>query len=628
MLRRWGLGPVFFYETVMNARRWQVYALRALFVAVLLIGFVVVWLTNLAESGQFSRTGVTLQQMSEIGEELFYAIAGIQLSVVLLAAPAATAGSICMDRARGTLLHMLVTDLSDVEIVLGKLFARFAPMIGVIACGVPVAALGGLLGGIEFGALAGAFAVSLALALLGCALALAVSVWVAKPNDVLMAVYAAEILGLLALPFWLELRGSTGVAAPVWFQKLNPFVLVFAPYTNPGFVHTSDYAVFVGASVILSTVLLAVSVGLMRRVVIAQSGRQEKQVRRRRSVWQRLLPSWTGPSLDGNPVLWREWHRGRPSRLAHRLWIFMMVTTWAFAAWGTYDIIRNGLSAGANALTSTLLFQIFFGLLMLSATAPTALAEERVRGSLDVVLTTPLATQLIVAGKWWGTYRRVFLLTLLPLFAATFMAACAPDTPFVQRAVRFPHPLLPVSGMDRVCAAVLSVADFLASSAVIVSLGLALATWTRRLGRAVAISVITYIVMAIGIIIAAELGYAAIAALARQWFGIADWSATHRWVGTCLMGLSPLAGPIVPMEVITEFTWENRTPRWIASGGVVALKGSVAWLLYWLTVKTFDRCLERVPEIVARPSGLRPVRLTEFAGASGPTADAFAANRP
>ena len=46
---------------------------------------------------------------------------GTQLTLVLLAAPAATAGAICVDRRRGTLMHMLMTDLSAGEIVLGKL---------------------------------------------------------------------------------------------------------------------------------------------------------------------------------------------------------------------------------------------------------------------------------------------------------------------------------------------------------------------------------------------------------------------------------------------------------------------------------------------------------------------------
>ena len=165
---------------------------------IVLIGLVVVWFNhenaNLGSGGRAS----TYQQMAKLGELFFYTLAGIQISLVMLVAPAATAGSICIDRARGTLLHMLMTDLSDPEIVLGKLGARLAPVIGIIACAVPVVAITALLGGIEFSAIAGLFGVSLALAVLGCSLAVAISVWATKTHDVLIALYIIEGLWLLA----------------------------------------------------------------------------------------------------------------------------------------------------------------------------------------------------------------------------------------------------------------------------------------------------------------------------------------------------------------------------------------------------------------------------------------------
>src|SRR5438309_1315770 len=109
------MGPVFTFESLLNARRWQVYAGRSFFVAVLLVGMVFVWFGNYNRTASFARSR-TFQQLAKIGEGFFYALAGVQVSLVLLAAPAAAAGSICMDRARGTLLHMMVTDLSDAEI--------------------------------------------------------------------------------------------------------------------------------------------------------------------------------------------------------------------------------------------------------------------------------------------------------------------------------------------------------------------------------------------------------------------------------------------------------------------------------------------------------------------------------
>ncbi len=45
---------------------------------------------------------ISIKDLAEGGQYLFYAIATTQLMVVLLAAPAATAGAICLDRAGAT----------------------------------------------------------------------------------------------------------------------------------------------------------------------------------------------------------------------------------------------------------------------------------------------------------------------------------------------------------------------------------------------------------------------------------------------------------------------------------------------------------------------------------------------
>src|SRR5689334_23069700 len=141
MTSRWGLGPVFTYEWLRTARRWQVYAVRSLFVALLLFGLGVVWATEVWEAPTLS-----IAAPARVGQFCFQTIVIIQMSLVMLAGPAATAGAICLDKARGALTHLLVTDLTDAEIVLGKLAARLVPVIGLIACTLPVTALGTLMG--------------------------------------------------------------------------------------------------------------------------------------------------------------------------------------------------------------------------------------------------------------------------------------------------------------------------------------------------------------------------------------------------------------------------------------------------------------------------------------------------
>ena len=59
--------------------------------------------------------------------------------------------------------------------------------------------------------------------------------------------------------------------------------------------------------------------------------------------------------------------------------------------------------------------QVAAGLLLLSVSAATSLAEERQRGSLDVLMATPLSTRSIVWGKWWGAFRGVPPLLVLPV---------------------------------------------------------------------------------------------------------------------------------------------------------------------------------------------------------------------
>ena len=111
------------------------------------VGMMVVWQAriDLRDPGQT----VSIQSLARYGENLYETIVSIELTLVLLAAPAATAGAICLDKARGTLDHMLATDLSNAEIVLGKLGVRLVPVLGLIACVLPITALTSLLGGID-----------------------------------------------------------------------------------------------------------------------------------------------------------------------------------------------------------------------------------------------------------------------------------------------------------------------------------------------------------------------------------------------------------------------------------------------------------------------------------------------
>ena len=204
---RLGPGPVFVHESITATRRWQLYFVRSLFVFGLLASLSLAWIaSDLGHQRLDNGQSMSIKELASLGQNFYLAIATVQLALVLLIAPAATAGAICLDRARGTLTHMLVTDLASSEIVLGKLAARLLPVFALVASTMPVLALAGLLGGIVIEAIVTLTVLTVSLAVLGCSLALAFSVRATKTHEVLMAVYGIEAVWVLGPAVWMILE--------------------------------------------------------------------------------------------------------------------------------------------------------------------------------------------------------------------------------------------------------------------------------------------------------------------------------------------------------------------------------------------------------------------------------------
>jgi ABC-type transport system involved in multi-copper enzyme maturation permease subunit len=563
MAKLTGPGPVFTFELLTASRRWQVYALRSAFVAGLLAGLAVVW------SGSVSgRSLESIRMQAEVGRRFHRAMAASQLALALLAAPAATAGAICLDRARGTLAHLLVTDLSSVEIILGKLAARLVPVVGMVLCGVPFLSLGTLLGGIEPASVLGLLLVTLGAAVLGCTLALTLSIWGTRMTEVVLATYAAWLVAILLPPTWFVLRGLGAVPWPLppWMEATSPVLLVFSPRLTPRGASLWEPARFLALCLASSAALAAVAAARLR----SAAAREPNRARR----WSgslfldRVLP---GPSLDANPVLWREWRARRPTRWAVILWALyavLAVSCTATIAWLTASGVRGRWGAGSflNGM------QVAAGMLLLSISAASALAEERARGSLDVLLATPLSSRTIVWGKWWATFRAVPVLAVPPGLATALVA--------------WHH--------GHWAGAVLVVGLVIAYGAALTSLGLALATWVPRLGRAVGLCVAAHVGATVGWVVFIAMLMPGASGLIFP--GLASFSP---FLGVMLPTLEMQTGP--PSEWKAAVGWVT---FWIAADAALAA------VLLKAVLVTFNRCLGRVDEGPGRDHarGARRVR--------------------
>src|SRR5205085_11336321 len=108
-----------------------------LLLAVILIVFSF-WAPNSLWEALFNEVRLSRQQMSQVAWSFFLAFLAVQIAGVLFVTPAYTAGAIAQEKERRTLEFLLVTDLSNREIVLGILAARLANLFLIILTGLPV----------------------------------------------------------------------------------------------------------------------------------------------------------------------------------------------------------------------------------------------------------------------------------------------------------------------------------------------------------------------------------------------------------------------------------------------------------------------------------------------------------
>ena len=572
---RVGPGPVFVYEWLTTTRRWQVYAVRAVFLGFVLLGMIVSWKSG--PSRGRSGPNVSIQTLASYGRQLFLTTVIIELSLVLFVAPAATAGAVCLDKARGTLDHMLATDLSNAEIVLGKLGVRLIPVLGLIVCLLPLSALTSLLGGIDPVALFGSFLTAVGCAVLGCSLAMALSVWGRKTHEVLMVTYLLLIVWLCG-PFLVMLL-AYAMAGPTpasvmrdfqeWIELTNPFVLVNALYNSPGKTGITTFLGFLLSCLCVSGLFVALAAFRVRAVALKQAGRASAPSRRpfglgfSRPAW---LPRLPGPPLDGNPVLWREWQRFRPSRFLRVAWFLYT----AMGLCGVVTALKATRMQGA-VVVGWSTFQVAIGLLLLSVSAATSLAEERTRGNLDILLSTPLSTSSILLGKWWGAFRLAPHVMLWPAVLGGILLWDGGSW------------LGYFLGMGLILAYCVAVA----------SLGLALATWVSRLGRAVAICVAIVVGFSVG------------------WLFLIMSLFSRDFLGVPLIMGSPLYGTAAMMSVVAGSPDEPMGHMWHASAGAmiwILLHGGAAFVLFFATCATFDRCMGRIAETSVRDDPRRSAK--------------------
>ena len=135
-----------------------------------------------------------------VGKLFFAAISALELGLICLLAPALTADLISGERERRTYDLLLVTPLSGVQIVVGKLVPALGSLLLLVVLALPLQAIAVLLGGVGPEELLVGFAILVLTAVTSGCVGLYWSAHLRATRAAVACAYGSTVLGVLGLP--------------------------------------------------------------------------------------------------------------------------------------------------------------------------------------------------------------------------------------------------------------------------------------------------------------------------------------------------------------------------------------------------------------------------------------------
>jgi ABC-type transport system involved in multi-copper enzyme maturation permease subunit len=451
------IGPIFSRELVTAPRRVQHFVYRGVYGLAL---FVLMYTAFLVFYG--TQTTFTVGEMAKFGSILFLILAPLQLALLTFLAALRAASAVALEKDKKTILLLLMTRLTNHELVLGKLLASLLDVLVMLATALPIFMLLTLFGGVSPTQVVRVFLVTLATILaagsLGSTVALArdktfqslamtalvLVIWIGgweagvflagdlQVGGVSLAQIASAASPVRAIltaahPF----RDTRGLfAADTWFilvalvltAVLNAVAIVRLRVWNPGRevmqkTEEESGSIFeaenqrtkepknqrdaAAASFGSSVLGSSVLTPPGSSEFSAEAARATHVDARIRAVGKESRQVWD------NPVLWREmctWAYGRKVLVIKVVYVVLFVMAAAAVVWS----IRSGAAYARASETiippAALPLAPFFlvSLVIVNALAVTSITNERDGGSLDLLLVTDLTPKEFLFGKMGG----------------------------------------------------------------------------------------------------------------------------------------------------------------------------------------------------------------------------------
>lgn len=418
------VGPVFGREAMIAPRRPRLYVLRGVYATALFILMCTAWLIVAG-----TQVIGTVGDMARFGAILFQILAPLQLTLILFLAAIQTAAAVAQEKDRKTFVLLLLTRMSNSELVLGRLFASLLQVTVLLAVSLPILTAVTLFGGVSLPQVFWVAAITAASAIAAGSLGSTLALWREKTFQTLASTIIL-IVGWIGL--W-EVIGARldAMGEPAgWVTWFSPArAVTFATRPMLGSLFPSELLGFVlfGCGISLALNALAIA-----RVRVWNPGREvrPRMEEAETSEEAQSLPHAAVHRAPGksrpvwrNPILWREmrtWAYGRKIvviRVAYTLIAAAMVLG-VLLTGETQAIAMDEGAATIPPLARTLGPFFLASLVLINALAVTAITNERDVKALDLLLVTDLSPKEFLFGKLAGVLYVTRDMVVWPVIAA------------------------------------------------------------------------------------------------------------------------------------------------------------------------------------------------------------------
>lgn len=457
------LGPVFHREAQTAPRRPRHYVARGLYVSSLLVIVCTAWLV-LAGTQVIRNVG----DMARFGAIVFQILSPLQLALLTFLAAFGVTSAVAQEKDRRTIILLLMTRLTNSEMVLGKLFAALLEVLVLAASSIPLFMLLTLLGGISWGQVAAVIVVTVTTVVAAGSLGSLFALWRDKT-------FQALSMTALALAMWVggwEAVGSGvlvdqigGIPAAELATAFSPVRAVMAA-AHPN-VSDSPVRGAVAAYVVVSLALSVLLNGWSILRVRVWNPSREVRLLQQEEAWQgtiwgaehdaqqleegrggkpapaeqpvdddraRHIDSyrWKAPRASrevwNNPILWRE---VRTRAYGRKLLVIQLAyaAMWLLAGMGLHWLTQgNGtLASGSEsgiipAAAQPLAPFFLLSLVIINALAVNSITNERDGGALDLILVSDISPLEFVFGKLGGVLWVTKWMVIGPLALAAYLS--------------------------------------------------------------------------------------------------------------------------------------------------------------------------------------------------------------